>query len=184
MSMSAEDLMVLDNRVQTQVRTHFRAVITYCLESSGSPAPLADLVREQTELFLAGRSGDESAAAAVFTHFAKDPQAAHRAAAAAFDEAGPTLTMKGGTEFELLAAPTGSAGDEFRRITSEAVPGVDLLPADSQDEIVFYRERAGLALTDLPQFGPAGKAAYEAQKDGEHVPHVRGDITWKAPPGR
>jgi serine/threonine protein kinase len=183
-ALSADDLTELDNRVQMQVRTHFRAVITYCLESTGSPAPLADLIREQTERFLAGRSGDESAAAAVFTHFAADPQAAHRAAAEAYDEAGPTLAEKAGTEFEILAAPPGPAGEEFRRIAAEAVPGIDLQPADSPDEVVFYRDRAGLALTDLPQFGPVAKAVYDAERDGEHVSHARADVKWKAPPGR
>jgi serine/threonine protein kinase len=182
--LSADDLLELDNRVQMQVRTQFRSVIAFCLESTGSPVPLSDLVREQAERFLANRSGGDSAASAVFAHFAADPQAAHRAAAEAYDEAGPTLAEKAGTEIGLLAAPAGPAGDEFRRITAEAVPGEELEPADSPDEIVFYRERAGLALTDLPQFGPVAKAAYEAERDGEHAPHSRGDVAWKGPPGR
>lgn len=53
--------------------------------------------------------------------------------------------------------------------------------ADSPDEVVFYRERAGLAVTDLPQFGPVAKAAFDAQKDGDHVPHARVDVNWKPP---
>jgi hypothetical protein len=181
-SLSAEDLLDIDNRVQMKIRAHFRSVITYCLESTGSPAPLADLVREQTERFLAARTNSEtSAASALFGHFAGDPQAADRAAAEAYDEAGPTLAEKAGTPVDLLAAPSGSAGDEFRRIAEEAIPGVTLTSADSPDEVVFYRERAGLALTDLSQFGPAAKAAFEAHRDGDHVPHARGDIHWKPP---
>ncbi len=182
--LSPDDLTELDNRVQMQVRTQFRAVITYCLESTGSPAPLADLVREQAERFLGSQSADDSAAAAVFAHLAADPQAAQRAAAEAYDEAGPTLAEKAGTEVGLLAAPATPAGDDFRHIVAQAVPDAELHSADSPDEVVFYRERAGLALTDLPQFGPVAKAAYEASRDGEHVPHSRGDVAWKAPPGR
>jgi hypothetical protein len=170
--------------VQMQVRSQFRAVITYCLESTGSPAPLADLVREQAERYLANRTGSDSAAPAVFAHFSADPQAAQRAATEAFDEAEPMLAQRAGTEISVLAAPAGAAGDEFRRIVTEAIPDVELEPADSPDEVVFYRERTGLELNDLPQFGPVAKAAYDAHRDGEHVPHARGDITWKPATGR
>jgi serine/threonine protein kinase len=182
--LSPEDLLDLDNRVQMQVRSQFRAVITYCLESTGSPAPLADLVREQAERFLANRTGSDTAAPAVFAHFSADPQAAQRAATEAFDEAEPMLAQRAGTEIGVLAAPAGAAGDEFRRIVAEAIPDVELEPADSPDEVVFYRERSGLELTDLPQFGPLAKAAYDAHRDGEHVPHARGDIAWKPAAGR
>jgi hypothetical protein len=179
--LSVEDQYDFDTRVQQQVRSHFRAVISYCQESTGSPTPLADLVREQAELFLAERAGGDSAAVAVFSHFAADPQAAHRAAAEAYDEAGPTLAENVGMEFALLAVPPVTAGVEFRRIAAEAVPGAELMPADSPDEIVFYREMADLSLTDLPQFGPTAKSVYDAAVDGEHVPHARGDIAWKPP---
>jgi hypothetical protein len=180
-AVSADDLANLDHRAQTQVRAQFRAVISYCLESTGSPAPLADLLREQAERFLAERSGGESAAA-VFSHFAADPQAAHRAAAEAYDEADPTLAPRTGREFDLLAVPAGPAGDEFRRIATEAVPEADLETAESPDEVVFYRERAGIALTQLPQLGPIAKEVFEKQLDGEHIPHSRGDIDWKPAP--
>jgi len=42
-------------------------------------------------------------------------------------------------------------------------------------------ERAGLGVGELPQFGPAAKAAYDAARDGELVPHARTDIAWKPP---
>jgi serine/threonine protein kinase len=181
-AVSADELDEIDHRAQTQVRTHFRAVITYCLESTGSPAPLADLVREQAERFLAERSGGESATA-VFSHFAADPQAAHRAAAEAYDEAGPTLAAEYGTAIDLLAVPDGPAGEEFHRIAVEAVPTADLLPVESPDEVVFYRELADIAVTDLPQLGPIAKEVYETQSETEHEPHARGDIDWKPASG-
>jgi hypothetical protein len=141
------------------------------------------VLREQAEQFLAERSGGESVTAAVFDHFAADPQAAHRAAAEAFDEAGPTLATKSGSEIELLAVPNGPAGDEFRRIAAEAVPDAVLLPAESPDEVVFYRERDGIPLTDLPQLGSVAKEVFETQSEGEHEPHARGDVNWKPAAG-
>jgi serine/threonine protein kinase len=181
---SADDLIDLDNRVQTQVRAQFRALVSVCLESNGPPTPLAELVNREAEEFLAKRVGRMSAAEAVFDAFAADPQAAHRAAAEAYDEAEPTLMVKAGTRLDLLAVPAGIGGAEFLRLVADAVPGAELLPAESPDEVVFYRERSGLMVSDLPQFGPAAKAAYDSLKDGEHAPHARGDVAWKPPMGR
>jgi serine/threonine protein kinase len=179
--LSPEEVLAFDNSVQTVVRENFRSVSVYCLESSGSTAPFADLLREQADLFLATRAESQSAAAAVFAHFAADPQAAQRTAAEAFDEAGPILAERAGTEFGVLAVPAGPAGDDFRRFVAEAVPEAELEPADSPDEVVFYRERAGLAVTDLPQFGRNAKAVCDAEADGEHIPHARADVAWKPP---
>jgi hypothetical protein len=178
-AVSAEELADLDYRAQTQVRSQLRAVTTYCLESTGSTAPLADLLREQAERFLTDRSGGESAVEAVFAHFAADPQAAHRAAAEAYDEAGPTLALQAGNEIDLLAVPAGPAGDEFRRIATEAVPQADLEPAESPDEVVFYRERSEIELAELPQLGRAAKEIFEKESEGEHIPHARYDVAWK-----
>jgi serine/threonine protein kinase len=179
--LSADDLLEFDNQVQMQVRKKFRTVVNLCLESNGPMEPLADLVRDLAEKFLAERVAADSAADAVFAHFAADPQAAHRAAAEGYDEAGPTLAERAGTGVAVLAVPAGATGDEFRRIVEDAVPGVDLAAADSPDEVLFYRERAGLAVADLPQFGAAAKATYDAARDGEHVAHARVDIAWKPP---
>jgi hypothetical protein len=82
---------------------------------------------------------------------------------------------------DLLAVPPGPGGAEFRQLVAAAVPGADLKPADSPDEVVFYRERAGLGVADLPHFGPIAKSIYDAVRDGEFTPHARADITWKPP---
>jgi hypothetical protein len=182
--LSPDELNDFDHRVQTQVRAQFRAVVALCLQSNGPPAPLAELANREAEEFLAQRVGRMSAAEAVFDAFAADSQAAHRAAAEAYDEAEPTLIVKAGIRLDLLAVPPGIGGAEFLRLVADAVPGAELLPAESPDEVVFYRERAGLMVTDLPQFGPAAKAAYDALKDSEHAPHARGDVAWKPPTGR
>jgi hypothetical protein len=181
--LSPDELLEFDNRVQTQVRAQYRAVVNVCLESSGPPAALAELVGREAEEFLDARLGNASAAEAVFEAFAADPQGAHRAVAEAYDEAEPTIDVDAGTRVDVLAVPPGPGGTEFRRLVADAVPGADLQPADSPDEVVFYRERAGLAVTDLPQFGPAAKATYDAVRDGEFIPHTRGDVTWRPPPG-
>jgi hypothetical protein len=52
-----------------------------------------------------------------------------------------------------------------------------MVPASSTDDIVFYREQPHLALTDLPQLGPAARELYQQVLTTEQFgPHSRLDI--------
>jgi hypothetical protein len=147
--------------------------------------PLLELIGHQSEDYLETRLGHATAAEVFFRHFADDPQAAARTLAQAYDEAAPELTAPPtAPTIDLLAVPAGLAGERVRTAAHEAVPGVDLQPADSRDEIVFYREVCDLKLADLPQFGPAAREVYQQLLDGDQPPHARNDVKWQLPPAR
>jgi hypothetical protein len=181
-----EDLLDLDNRVQQQVRRQFQALVSYCLESQGQTGPLVDLIGQQAEEFMAARLEGATAAEVFFQHFTDDPQGAVRALARAYDEAEPELAVPPAPDaaIDVLAVPAGPEGDCLRVKAREAVPRVDLRPADSIDEVVFYREVCGLSLTDLPQLGPQARDAYQSMLDGDQPPHARFDVKWQQPPAR
>jgi hypothetical protein len=83
----------------------------------------------------------------------------------------------GHREIRILAVPPGPEGERFRTLARRALPETDLVPAASTADIVFYRERAHLDLTTLPQLGPAGQQAYrQFLADRQVTPHTRVDI--------
>jgi len=180
-ALSAEDLAIYDQLVQQQVRTQFRALVNFCLESNGQAEALAQLMCQQAEEYLNQRLGQSSAAGAIYGQISDDPQAAHRIAAEAYDEAEPALDITAGSTIDLLAAPAGTGDEYFRQIVSDAIPEAQFQAADSADEVVFYRERIGITVTDLPHFSPTAKAAYDAVCKSDAPPHARADVKWKPP---
>jgi hypothetical protein len=184
--LAPEELLDFDGRVQNQIRRQFRAVVNYCLESSGQAGPLRDLLTKEAEDFLAARLGDAGPAEVFAHHFGADAQAAQRAVAQAYDEAEPELSTARaakGVELSILAAPATPAGDQFRALAEETLTGETLRPAGSGDDLVFYRELHGLTPADLPQLGPQARDAYQALLDTDRPPHARRDVAWQ-PPGR
>jgi hypothetical protein len=110
---------------------------------------------------------------------AEDPEV-NADLAAAFDEARPEL---GGSpeaarqELCVLAVPPGPEGERFRALVDRALPETQMHAAASTDDIVFYRERAQVILTQLPQLGPAACAVYQQVLATDPFgPHSRNDI--------
>ncbi len=95
-------------------------------------------------------------------------------------------TAKGGEkphEINVLGVPPGEAGDRFRALAAEVLPGVDLTPAPLPEDICFYREYPHLDLAALPQLGEPAREAYRQMLGSdEHPPHTRTDVPWQ-PPG-
>ena len=58
---------------------------------------------------------------------------------------------------------------------------MDVLPAVSVDDILFYREVSYLPLGGLEQLGPAGQDAYRQMSAAEDfTPHTRIDVDFSA----
>ena len=88
-------------------------------------------------------------------------------------------------ELCVLAAPPGPAGDRFRELARPRLPEVEVLPAVSEDDILFYREVSNLPLADLEQLGSAGQDAYRQMSAAEDfTPHTRIDVDFGAPARR
>ena len=99
----------------------------------------------------------------------------------AFDGAAPDLAGYSGKlpeEVTILAVPPGEAGDRFRDVVAEALPGEDFTQAPLPDDIVFYRECPRVEMAELAQLGEFGRAAADARA-AERSPHSRIDIAWK-----
>ncbi|MFO0811317.1 MAG: tubulin-like doman-containing protein [Gemmataceae bacterium] len=179
-SLAPEELLELDTKVQYQVRRQFKAVSSYCVEASGQSAPMAELFARQCEEFLAPRLAEATAAEVFFQHYS-DAQTAQRDLAAAFGDAEPELQpSKPNRDAEvcIFATPAGDFGDNLQVLAAEAMPDATLLPADSRDDVVVYRELRLLPLAELPQLGPTAREAYESLCGSETPPHARADIAW------
>ena len=82
-----------------------------------------------------------------------------------------------GTELCVLAAPSGPAGDRLRELAGEALSDIEWHSAAGDEDILLYRERINLPLSDLPQLGPLAQDAYRQMSAAEHfTPHCRCDV--------
>ena len=103
----------------------------------------------------------------------------------AFETAAPELAMQvdcANQELDILALPEGPHAADLAGLVQQALTGIDLVRADSTDDIVFYREQPHLPLARLEQAGELGQAAYDQFLRVEgFMPHSRTDIgVWTA----
>jgi serine/threonine protein kinase len=187
---SPADLQALDQRVQRLLQRQWRALVHICTASSSVIRNVAPAMQQETEAFLIeGQAGAN--VADLFLEQPRDKSAGEDAAGALqqdlvkiFDQAETALAITAGHEVCLLALPSGPGEQAFLDATKEALPDVSFATAASTDEILFYREQVGFALTDLKQLGPAGREAYhQMTRREQYLPHSRADITdWRAAP--
>ncbi len=172
---SAQQLAELDEQVQAMIRRQFTALVHVCLTSANLLRNLEIAMQEQAEGLVKGCLTSLNAAELFFAEHAEEG-AAEDAIRAAFDEAAPELTARGG-EVCLLVVPPGPAGTRFRALARQALPDVVLVGVVGGDDIVFYREGAQLRLADLEQLGPVAREAYAQLRRRQHfTPHSRVDI--------
>jgi hypothetical protein len=183
-----EELHALDGRIQGAIRSQFTALVHVCLSSTSLLKNVETVMMQEAQSFVEGRFTVTDVAEMFFCQYPEDEQAIDEIAAA-FDEAAPEPVTGGknapSARFCLLAVPATPAGERFRALAREALPDVELIDVVSPDDIVFYREWTHLALTDLEQFGPAGREAYLQMTSVEHfTPHSRMDVArWHTPIG-
>lgn len=181
------EIDLYDNNVQSQIRRQFRALVNICIETKDHGPALRTILYEQAEQFLNSRL-ERANPAEVFFRYRPDLQAAAREIAQAYDEACPDLLgprARAEAQVFVLGVPPDEFGQEFRQMTREVLPDVDLVVAESQDAIVFYREQRHLPLSDLPQFSVFAREAYEEAlrnpSEEAVTPHSRMDVHWLDP---
>ena len=178
-----EALLELDGRVQEVIRSQFTALVHICLASGNLlknvGAAMLGVARE-----FADEVVGETNAAEMFLEQHPDEGEAEGEASGFFAEAQPELSpgpSAAPCETCVLAAPPGEAGDRFRALTRRALPDVELLPAVSEDDILFYREISNLPLAELEQLGAAARDAYRQMSAAEDfTPHTRIDVDFGA----
>jgi eukaryotic-like serine/threonine-protein kinase len=180
---TTEDINELDKRVQNVISKDFSSLVEVCL---GSANRLKELERSMMRLAMecvGTRIGNAEVAEIYLAQYDTDDQVRDDLASM-FAEAAPHLnpSRQPGSEIAILAAPPGRAGGKVRRLAQQAVPDSDLGEAESTDDIVFYRERFQMLLSELEQLGPLGYEAYRQVGMVESfTPHSRTDVPqWRA----
>lgn len=181
--LSNEDLNELDRRVQQLINQDFSSLVQVCL---GSANRLKELEKSMLRLageFVSGRIGNTQVADIYLAQYQSDEQV-REDLGNMFAEAAPKLCSprQQSSEIAILATPANPSGGKIRRLAQQTVPDADLAEADSSDDIVFYRERFQMLLSELEQLGPLGYEAYRQVGMVDHfTPHSRTDIAqWRA----
>jgi len=170
---SKEELLDLDQQLQELIRKQFKALVNVLTGATEK------LLYEQVEPFAATRLG-KAQVVEMFLDEYVSADAVGEALTRAFEKTRPSPDSlpPAMTDNALLVLPVSAAASRLRDLVHRALPKVEVVQAPGRDDIVCYREQAGLALADLPQFGPEARAAYEEMLATEHyTPHSRLDIT-------
>ena len=186
--LTADDLVEIDQRIQKLLRRKFTALVHVCTTAANVLRIVEDEMQKKMEEYVAERLGATNAVKTFLAQY-NEEQAAQGEITAAHAGAAPRLAPGADAsgsapgEMSIVSVPDESVAEDFRAMVRLALPSTELATGPSGDDIVFYRELAGLALTDLPQTGSEGRDAYEKMKSTENfTPHSRSDISeWQLP---
>ncbi len=177
------ELLQLDQTIQETITTRFKSLVKFCLSVAHGVTELELAIYERASAFLEPRLPAKDIAEAclrpgVTAETLRSKLAeAHAQAAPPLGEGAANVA-----EFTVLAVPPSRAGEEFRKLAARALPQGKLAIVASHEEILLYRERLGMALTDLPQLGPEAHQAYSQMAALDNLtPHSRIDVDWFAP---
>ena len=181
-NLQPDDLMSFDQAIQKEAARKFRGLVTVCLKAVKLGPAFRDLLLVKANEFLDTKL-PHTDPASVFLLDRPDDVARNQIREA-YDEAQPTLVLKGvpkRDELVTLAVPPGKAGEQFREIAREELPGIDLMVAPLPDDISFYREHPDVPLAEVPQLSDYAREAYAQMVAADHPPHARIDVSWTLP---
>src|SRR5262249_10852758 len=152
-------VLELDGRVEEVLKQRFTALVHVCLTSANVLKNVEAAMLEAAGAWAAEQLPATSAADLFFEQH-PDAAEAEEEVAGFYDEAAPERgpgRAPGASppvaELCVLATPPGPAGDRFRELAQRAVPDAELHHVVSPDDVVLYRERNNLPLSDLEQLG-------------------------------
>lgn len=178
------ELLAFDERMQGIIQGEFVSLVQICLSSANRLKDLDLFMRRHAEEFLSKQiAGAE--VAELFLALHGNREQTRDDLAGMFKQAAPRIASQKKDQVEeiaVFAAPLGKAGSTVKALVDEALPDTKLLETDSKEDIVFYRERPHVFLSDLEHLGPLGYEAYRQAAAAEHfTPHSRSDIKqWRA----
>ncbi|MGH7171249.1 MAG: tubulin-like doman-containing protein, partial [Gemmataceae bacterium] len=185
--LTTEALHELDAQMEVMLKKQFTALVNVCLTSGNVLKNVEAAMLRTAEEFVAASLGEMNVAE-MFLEQHADRDEAVAELAGLFDEASPLLPYSTASpanagqaaELCVLTAPSGPASEHLRALASEALPDVEWQAAVGDEDIVLYRERANLPLSELPQLGPLAQDAYRQMSAAEHfTPHCRCDIDFR-----
>jgi serine/threonine protein kinase len=173
-----EDLVELDQKVQSAVRRQFKSMANVLLSTADLISELRVILQQQAETFVDGLLGKASVAAVYLKEHPRDDGVPDDITAA-FDEALPKLAgaRHDGPEIRLLAVPADLAGERLGNIARAETENVEVVAAAGSDDVFFYRETPQILLAELPQLGLMAEEAYRQMiSSGHFSPHTRTDV--------
>jgi hypothetical protein len=177
-----EDLLRFDGEFQEVIKKKFKGLTTLCLEPEKAVG-FTELFLEHGRAFIDSRLEHADPAEAL-SNYRGDGQDCLDLLTQAFEKAAPLISLvepRQHLEGSILAVPPGTSGEHLRDLVNVANPGIEFIPAESPDELVFYRELPLVPISELKVMGTAGSEAYLAQHNSNAPPHARVDIKWIAP---
>jgi hypothetical protein len=186
-SLAPGDWLRLDQDIQDQVHEprHGLTSVGEALRGGDGVRLLRAAVVQGVGGFLSQQLTLETDVAELFLAQQPDEQALTGALQRAFAEASPVpaeglLPHEG--QVSLLVAPASAAGERVLQAACRTAPGIKAVAAGNREEIVFYREYAGLTFEDLERLGLACPEAYAGVCSlGPLTPHARTDVFWTGP---
>ena len=181
---NADELLQLDEQIQTAVQKHFKALVHVCTTPANSIIrDVEQVLLQELENVVKARMGSSNTVETFLSQFSS-PSAAQERLADAFQKAEPLLEARGISSkphMGLVLIPADPKAEQLRTLAQEALPDAEVAKGLPADDLVIYREVPGIGLADLPQLGPEGQAAYDKMAGTEHfTPHCRCDIVqWK-----
>jgi hypothetical protein len=178
-SLTPEEEQALHQKVHDLIGKTLQAHLHLCTAPPAQFKELKEAIDREVAAVAEASLGRAHAAGLYMEQHANDA-AALADLAGAFAEAEAELgaaRRDPREELAILAVPTDPEGERFRELVARALPETDLLAVPSTDDVVFYRERPNVRLTDLPQLGPAAREVYQQVLDSDQLsPHSRGDV--------
>jgi hypothetical protein len=182
-SVTPEDLVAFDERVQSWVESHFQALLQVCLGSSSTVRNLAPMIVHEAESYL----GERLPAASVAEMYLTRQAAEHEEAAddsirddleKCLEHATSELgSISAHNEFTLVTLPDDEAGKRVAELLRDRHPDAKILFSDRSEEIIFFHETIRIRWKDLEQFGPTAREAYERRSAGDpNSVHSREDV--------
>ncbi|HYV35628.1 MAG TPA: hypothetical protein VE988_07985, partial [Gemmataceae bacterium] len=182
-TVGAAELVELDQRMQTLIRSQYKALVHLCMTSANVLKKLIPAMHKEARSYLRSRLGNTNVAEVFLGMYQDMPESADARLeddlAAAYETAAPEVVASlPVAELTVLAIPAGPGEQRLRELAENAADGKPLVAAASTDEIAIYREHTLACLADLDQLGPIAQEAYNKSMTQDHfTPHSRCDIT-------
>jgi serine/threonine protein kinase len=182
-SVTVEDLLGFDDRVQAWIKIHCRALLEICMGSATMVKNLAPAMLVEAEGFLNERLQGASVADMYLT--AKRGEYDENAEEMIFDdlqrcleEAIPEIgRISENNEISIVSFPNDEPGKELQQLLKKRLPAVRMLLSDRQDEMIFYHEIVQIQWKDLAQLGPIALEAYQQRCGADPSSlHSRADL--------
>jgi hypothetical protein len=182
-SITIDDLICFDERMQAWIKTHCQALLQICMGSSTTIKNVAPAMLQEAEAFLSERlEGDSVAEMYVARKRRDNPDDANANILddleRCLDDATPAFgRLKGTNEITIVTLPNSPHGVELQEMLRPRIKGATISLTERQDEMLFYHEIVSIQWKDLDQLGPLAQEIYQTRCSADPSGyHTREDV--------